>query len=139
MKANLSLQQKAKLGREMARRAEVERESVADGRPVSTKTFSTKLTTANLQDQLVALWPTWLQEATSQYGSSLVLSTKVWRITEDRAIGPRTVSFWAEQLTRLSKHTWHVGRIRKGRGYFFEKASEAERKKVLALLPERGT
>jgi hypothetical protein len=44
----------------------------------------------------------------------------------------------ALDINALPKHRWHIGRIKKGRGFYFQEASEAERKRVLALLPERG-
>jgi hypothetical protein len=134
----LTLAEKAELGRQKARRARVERESVADGKPVSTKTFSTKLSAESLTNQLIAIWPKWLDWHDTRYGRKECLDCRCWRVEGDEVRGPRSLGLWNPVLVKLPKHTWHIGRIRKERGYFFEKASEAEWKRVLALLPERG-
>jgi hypothetical protein len=97
------------------------------------------LSAKTLEGKLVALWPKWIDQANTKFGRKTFLSCRCWRIEGDRAVGPKEVTFWNQQLVVLPRHAWSIGRIRlRGPSYAFEPASEKETRKVKTLLPENG-
>jgi hypothetical protein len=141
MSRELSLQEKARLGKAKYRRAKLEEEAAQTGRPVAPPgKYTSKLSAANLTDQLVAIWPTWLDQYETRYGKRTCLSTRCWRIEGDEARGPRSLGLWTPALIKLPKHAWAVGRIRRrGNSYVFEPSGGAEMRRVLGMLPDRGS
>jgi hypothetical protein len=143
----LTIEQKARLGREKARRAGVEREAAASGTAVAPTTKilpGTKLSAARLTGRTIALWPKFRGRIYSGRADGAVcLGCRVWMVDQDpggfSVRGPRSLDLWQKELITLDLHTWHVGTIRKrGNAFYFEHSAVAVTKRVRALLPARG-